>query len=111
MTTPGEGLPFVVRSGDLVFSVNVFSICALLAIMILIVRRRKVGAELGGPTLLKFVASFSLVVLWVGYIGLSGWCHGVHSYPTSRVFFHQIKMSSPILMFVLMSSLYNFDAC
>jgi len=64
---------FVVPSGDLVFSVVIFCICACLALVILLVRRRKIGAELGGPVGLKFSAAGSFVLMWFIYIAISGW--------------------------------------
>merc|ERR1719498_1609143 len=64
---------FVVRSGDLVFSVCCFSIAALVALAMLVVRRRLIGGELGGYGPLKAASSLLMVVLWLAYIILSGW--------------------------------------
>jgi len=71
--TDGSQMVFVVRSGDLAFSVCMFCFCALIALTVLVVRRRKIGAELGGPLSLKCISSFLLVLLWVWYIGSSFW--------------------------------------
>merc|ERR1719408_775198 len=64
---------FVVRSGDLAFSVSVFCSCALVALGILTLRRRKVGGELGGPCCLKISASCSFVCMWFFSIFICFW--------------------------------------
>jgi len=64
---------FVVKSGDLVFSVIVFNIAAVLACTILVVRRRKVGGELGGPQPLKTVSAVTFAMLWFISVGVCGW--------------------------------------
>ncbi|CAF0956523.1 unnamed protein product [Adineta ricciae] len=70
-----KNLPFTVKAGDLSFSVLVFSICCVLGMTVLILRRY-LGffgkAELGGPTIPKYVCSIFFVLLWVGYLTLSG---------------------------------------
>ena len=40
---------FIVKAGDLAFSVTVFSICAVVCVAVLAMRRRLFGGELGGP--------------------------------------------------------------
>lgn len=103
---------FVVRNGDLVFSVIIFSMCALVALTILGVRRRKVGAELGGPMSLKCCSSSSMVVLWVGYISLSGW-FSLRSAkaPVSEFIavycFHGVLMLAPFIVFLGVARLYT----
>jgi len=68
---------FVVMSGSLEFSVIIFVCCALCAMGILLFRRISVGGELGGPTENgKKVTAFSLVGLWLFYIGISIWDSG-----------------------------------
>ena len=58
----------------LVFSVIVYTCCAILAVTLLIARRFIPffgNAELGGPTVPKRISSFLFVGLWVLYIILS----------------------------------------
>merc|ERR1712066_996368 len=62
-----------VASGNLGFSVAVFSSIACATIGLLGVRRMTVGAELGGPAGFKWFTSGFLVFLWLIYIGLSSW--------------------------------------
>ncbi|CAF1399080.1 unnamed protein product [Rotaria sordida] len=70
-----QNLPFTVQAGDLTFSVLVFSICYVLG-MIVLTFRRFLGifgkAELGGPTIAKYICSIFFVLLWIGYLTLSG---------------------------------------
>ncbi|XP_039248320.2 sodium/calcium exchanger 3-like isoform X1 [Styela clava] len=64
---------FHVRPGNLAFSVTCFSVLAVLAIAILLIRRRskKIGAELGGPRKYKIISSLIFVFFWVLYVVLS----------------------------------------
>jgi len=63
---------FKVKAGSLGFSVTVFCIEALLAILILLARRNPaVGGELGGPKAVKTVTSGIFVFFWVFYVLLS----------------------------------------
>eukprot|EP00746_Dinoflagellata_sp_MGD_P071306 gnl/MRDRNA2_/MRDRNA2_29066_c0_seq2.p1 gnl/MRDRNA2_/MRDRNA2_29066_c0~~gnl/MRDRNA2_/MRDRNA2_29066_c0_seq2.p1 ORF type:complete len:840 (+),score=144.17 gnl/MRDRNA2_/MRDRNA2_29066_c0_seq2:108-2627(+) len=64
---------FIVQSGDLGFSVTVFTIVAIICIGCLLVRRKICGYELGGPKGLKIISSIFFVCLWFVYIGLSSW--------------------------------------
>jgi len=64
---------FVVPSGNLAFSVCVFTCCSVGALVILTLRRKMLDAELGGPLKLKVVASLSLVALWFSFLTLSSW--------------------------------------
>jgi len=67
-----QGLNFVVPVGSLGFSVTVFCIEALLAILILLARRNPaVGGELGGPKAVKTVTSGCFVFFWVFYVLIS----------------------------------------
>lgn len=68
-----DGGKFVVKSGDLGFSVTVFSICAIVGIAVLMVRRKLWEAELGGPVQIKYITSAFFVCLWIIYISLSSW--------------------------------------
>ena len=54
------------------FSVTIFCAEALVAIMILLIRRNPaVGGELGGPKSVKTVTSSIFVCLWITYVALS----------------------------------------
>merc|ERR1739846_117859 len=67
-----QGEEFKVPVGSLGFSVTVFCIEALLAILILIIRRNPaVGGELGGPKLFKTISSAIFVFFWVFYVMIS----------------------------------------
>merc|ERR1711931_574498 len=67
-----QGSVFKVEPGSLGFSVTVFCIEALLAIIILLIRRNPaVGGELGGPKAVKTVTSGLFVFFWVFYVGIS----------------------------------------
>merc|ERR1712080_246062 len=58
--------------GSLGFSVTIFCIEALLAILILLARRHPaVGGELGGPKLFKTISSSIFVFFWCFYVGIS----------------------------------------
>lgn len=70
---------FVVKAGTLVFSVIVYSICALIAVALLVVRRKFLGGELGGPKPQAYASSCLLVCLWAVYVGLSSWYALRHS--------------------------------
>ncbi|CAF2384962.1 unnamed protein product [Rotaria sp. Silwood2] len=70
-----KNLPFTVKAGDLSFSVLVFSVCCVLSMSVLILRRY-LGvfgkAELGGPAIPKYLCSIFFILLWIGYLTLSG---------------------------------------
>merc|ERR1711970_1058188 len=67
-----QGEVFRVPVGSLGFSVTVFCIEALLAILILLARRSPVvGGELGGPKLFKTISSSIFVFFWVFYVAIS----------------------------------------
>ena len=54
------------------FSVTIFCIEALLAIVILMLRRNpSVGGELGGPKSVKTITSAIFVFFWVFYVFIS----------------------------------------
>jgi len=71
---------FVVKAGNLAFSVAVFSTFAILCIAILYARRRLFGGELGGPRPAKIATSVALVGLWLLYVVLVSW----YSFRNSR---------------------------
>jgi len=62
---------FVVPAGSLGFSVLVFTVCALLCLALLQVRRIVHGGELGGPAGSKWASAAVLCALWFVYIALS----------------------------------------
>merc|ERR1719447_2357432 len=67
-----NGHDFMVPVGSLGFSVTVFCIEALLAIIILLLRRSPaVGGELGGPKSIKTITSGMFVFFWVFYVLIS----------------------------------------
>merc|ERR1711892_1530662 len=67
-----QGLAFIVPVGSLGFSVTIFCIEAVLAILILLLRRNPaVGGELGGPKLFKTISSSIFVFFWVFYVLIS----------------------------------------
>lgn len=61
-------------AGSLGFSVMLFTISALIALSLLMLRRNVASlgsAELGGPVTMKYISGTVLVLLWVFYITLS----------------------------------------
>merc|ERR1719369_2108180 len=67
-----QGKYFEVPVGSLGFSVTVFCIEALCAILILLIRRNPaVGGELGGPKLFKTISSAIFVFFWCFYVLIS----------------------------------------
>uniref|UniRef100_A0AAG5CWT8 Calx-beta domain-containing protein n=2 Tax=Anopheles atroparvus TaxID=41427 RepID=A0AAG5CWT8_ANOAO len=67
-----HGRSFDVEPGTLAFSVTLFCSEALVAILVLMVRRNKrIGGELGGPKKAKIVTSIFLFSLWIVYLLIS----------------------------------------
>ncbi|XP_048523249.1 sodium/calcium exchanger 3 isoform X2 [Dendroctonus ponderosae] len=67
-----HGNDFNVDPGSLAFSVTIFCSEAVVAILILFIRRSKaVGGELGGPVCLKYLTSSVLFALWITYLVVS----------------------------------------
>ena len=69
-----ENGKFIVEAGSLGFSVSLYTICAVLAIILLMVRRYLpfMGqAELGGPVGGKYSSGLFLLMLWLIYVLLS----------------------------------------
>lgn len=62
---------FIVKAGDLAFSVGIFCACASVALVVLYVRRIRFGGELGGPRGPKIASSCLLVMLWGFYVLMS----------------------------------------
>jgi len=65
------GGKFVVIGGDLGFSVAVFCGEATVCLLVLYIRRKAFGGELGGPMIARYVTTAVLVSLWFLYMGLS----------------------------------------
>eukprot|EP00929_Paragymnodinium_shiwhaense_P054660 TRINITY_DN27408_c0_g1_i1.p1 TRINITY_DN27408_c0_g1~~TRINITY_DN27408_c0_g1_i1.p1 ORF type:complete len:729 (-),score=142.32 TRINITY_DN27408_c0_g1_i1:43-2229(-) len=64
---------FIVPAAGIGFSVSLFASCAVVALLLLALRRVTCGGELGGPTGPKYLSAFFLVLLWLTYIGISAW--------------------------------------
>uniref|UniRef100_A0A8C1WAF3 Solute carrier family 8 member 4a n=1 Tax=Cyprinus carpio TaxID=7962 RepID=A0A8C1WAF3_CYPCA len=75
-----QGKKFQVPPGSLAFSVTLFTIMALLCVLILLYRRRPSvsGGELGGPRTAKLLTAFLFLMMWLIYIllaSLEAYCH------------------------------------
>mmetsp|Transcript_72329 Transcript_72329/g.161921 ORF Transcript_72329/g.161921 Transcript_72329/m.161921 type:complete len:662 (-) Transcript_72329:107-2092(-) len=68
--TPGS---FVVKGGNLAYSVAVFTLAALCCLACITLRRYAFGGELGGQSDTKAYSSFFLILLWFAYLTLSVW--------------------------------------
>lgn len=67
-----NGSTFDVEPGNLAFSVTLFCTEALVAILVLMLRRTKaIGGELGGPKAIKYVSGAILLGLWFIYLIMS----------------------------------------
>lgn len=62
---------YYVPAGSLGFSVAVFCICACICIVTLLIRRVKVGGELGGSDTGRAGSALFLTSLWMFYITMS----------------------------------------
>jgi len=62
---------FVVLAGDLTTSVIAFSSCAVVTLLTLVLRRKYVGGELGGPDFSKKATGCFFVSLWFLYLAIS----------------------------------------
>jgi len=62
---------YFVPAGSLGFSVVVFIVCASICIMVLLIRRWKVGGELGGSKIGRIGSLIILCLLWFIYIIMS----------------------------------------
>lgn len=71
--SPGD---FVVNRDNLTFSVTIFLMAAVTALILLTVRRAAFGGELGGPEGAKISSAMLLVSLWLWYVSLSVWNSG-----------------------------------
>jgi Ca2+/Na+ antiporter len=70
---PGDKMVFVVESGFIGFSVVTFSFVCMLALAVIAMRRRWIGAELGGTFLPKVVSAGQLLLLWALWVGVVVW--------------------------------------
>eukprot|EP00929_Paragymnodinium_shiwhaense_P056374 TRINITY_DN28216_c0_g1_i3.p1 TRINITY_DN28216_c0_g1~~TRINITY_DN28216_c0_g1_i3.p1 ORF type:complete len:802 (+),score=123.26 TRINITY_DN28216_c0_g1_i3:87-2492(+) len=68
-----EGAAFVVPSSDLGFSVFAFTCCSLVGLFVLVLRRRFLGCELGGPHLAKVSSAGLFILLWLLYLAVAFW--------------------------------------
>ena len=61
---------FLVERGALGFSVMLYSILAVIAIFVLMLRRKlvRVGGELGGPFIYQIITSIFFISLWLIYL-------------------------------------------
>lgn len=66
--TTSKKMAFVVPAGDLSTSVGVFTGCSLVCIGTLLLRRKYLGVELGGPKKWATLTSVFFVFLWFIYI-------------------------------------------
>ena len=66
---PGRAV-YVLVGGDLGFSVILFWACCLLGVLIILMRRFTLGAELGGPRCAKYASAALLFSLWLSYIAV-----------------------------------------
>mmetsp|Transcript_16129 Transcript_16129/g.44604 ORF Transcript_16129/g.44604 Transcript_16129/m.44604 type:complete len:746 (-) Transcript_16129:130-2367(-) len=65
-----SGAAFVVQAGELAFAVISFCLICILALVLLHLRRRWLGAELGGPFVTKAATSGCFIFLWVGWVAV-----------------------------------------
>jgi solute carrier family 8 (sodium/calcium exchanger) len=68
-----EAGAFVVKAGALVSSVMVFTCMAFLCILVLHIRRKRYGGELGGPRFPAMATSALLTCFWIIYVVLSSY--------------------------------------
>lgn len=66
-----RGAEYITPAGDLAFSVTVFVACSCVCFIVLGIRRKVVGGELGGPKTSAYASCVFLIFLWLTYITLS----------------------------------------
>ena len=69
----GTDVGFAVPAGDLGTSVGVFTLGAIACLGVIILRRIKFGAELGGPQTARVITAIFFVSLWGIYVGVSSY--------------------------------------
>lgn len=67
----GQGTVYEVPAGSLGFSVAVFTIAAVSCIFLLMLKRKHIGAELGGEGIHRYGLGTLLVFIWFVYVLLS----------------------------------------
>ena len=67
----GRGKQFITPPGNLAYSVVIFISCSIIAFIVLALRRKFVGGELGGPRGSAYASMGFFIFLWVTYITLS----------------------------------------
>lgn len=67
------GTVFVVESRNLGFCVLAFTGLCCVAIVLLVLRRKYLGCELGGPVASKWASSILMFILWIDFVALAGW--------------------------------------
>ncbi|XP_047668969.1 sodium/calcium exchanger 3 isoform X2 [Tachysurus fulvidraco] len=74
-----HGGVFVVHAGSLAFSITLFCVFSVFAVLALMYRRRgNIGGELGGPRRHRIITTLFFIMLWFLYILLSSleaYCH------------------------------------
>lgn len=70
---PGTQAVFAVPAANLGFSVVCFCCACLAALALLVLRRRTVDCELGGPANVKLATASTLVFYWLGYVATVSW--------------------------------------
>jgi len=70
---PESSPRFIVVAGDLSFSVMIFLFTCIVALSVIFLRRRLIGAELGGPKGPKIATAVLFVGCWLFYVLLSFW--------------------------------------
>ena len=66
-----NGTTYEVPAGSLAFSVGVFTLCAIICLALLIIKRKFTGAELGGTGFWRNGLGVILASLWFVYVLLS----------------------------------------
>lgn len=67
-----NGTKLIIKAGSLGFSVTLFCILAVACITVMLMRRvKRVGGELGGPPLYKYLSASFMFSLWIIYIVVS----------------------------------------
>ena len=90
---------FVVLAGDLVFSVLVFTMCALIALSVIYYRRMASSAELGGWPFQKTNSAILFVMLWALYVIIASWKVIVGDF--EMLWYLMLVLSCPLLCPVL----------
>eukprot|EP00927_Polykrikos_kofoidii_P039039 TRINITY_DN33479_c0_g1_i1.p1 TRINITY_DN33479_c0_g1~~TRINITY_DN33479_c0_g1_i1.p1 ORF type:complete len:791 (-),score=77.99 TRINITY_DN33479_c0_g1_i1:274-2616(-) len=68
-----DGAAFIVESRNLGFSVLAFTACTVFCLIVIVARRKYIGAELGGPRDAQICSFAFLLLLWIIYVSLASW--------------------------------------